>query len=299
METGQKHMKTPLLKASSKELKNALSSLKLEPYKLFIQVTDSSLIYSVLNTLSSCHICLCEYPIPPYKNTYALTGHISEIIKNDEVLSQSFPEAILSIKNKIWTLAPNTAGYDKSAIQILDFEFGKASHQSLNKSIDVIPPLGALNIYGYPTEISSIFKLRHGKLIIKHYVTSLIRGFHQLTDNASGDRLFLDFSSNSLLVALFQGRKLILSNQFECQTFEDFLYFSMITTSEYKIPTETLRIYISGNKPRGLSTIIDTLSSYAYSVNYIDSQKTSKFSPDIGNLKSYKYLSLLSQHLCV
>ena len=291
-------MKSPLLKVNTKELKEAVLSSKLEHYKLFVQLMDSSLVYAVMNSLTSHYVGLCEYTLPPYKNTYALTGHLTEIIKNDDILSQGFPQAILSIKNKFWTLTPKGLGYDKSAIQVLDFAFGRVPHQHLNKAVDEIASLGILNIYGYPTDISGIFKLRHGKLLIRHYASSLIQGFQSFTSGVDGYKLFLDFSPKSLMVGLFEGKKLILSNQFDCQTLEDFLYFSMIGISEYKVPTESLRVYISGNKI-GLSSIVETLSSYAYSVNYVNAQKLAKFSADIGNLKSYKYLSLLSQHLCV
>ena len=291
-------MKTPLLKVISKELTDAISTLKLQHYRLFIQLTDSSLMYSVVNSLSAQHVCLCEYALPPYKNTYALTGHLSEIIKSDEVLSQTFPQAVLAFQNSFWTLTPNDMGYEKSAVQALDFELGRSSHQHLNKSIDQLSSLSALNIYAYPTEISGIFKPRHGKLIIRHYVTSLLRGVQEFTSDAINHKLFLDFSAKSVLVTLFEGKKLILSNDFECHTFEDFLYFSMIAVSEYKVPPESLRIYLSGNKS-GLPNLMDALSSYAYSINYVDVQKKAIFSQDIGNLKSYKYLSLLSQSLCV
>lgn len=290
-------MKAPVLEAVSKELQRSITPSRVGEYKLLIQVLDRSLVYAVLNIQENCCVGIREYSLPN-GTLYDLTQSLSDIIKSDDVLSVRFPEVSLSIQNNHWTLAPANSGYEKVANNLMDFDFGKTSNLRYpHKTFDKLNPLTVLNFYGYPNDVVGIFRVLHQKVKLRHYATSLIMGQNSLTRDSDEYKVFLDFGHKRLILTVFAGKKLVISNSFECESVEDFLYFSMLGISECKVPTTSLRIYVSGTTP-DLSQVVNALTPYVWEVKYLDVSKILPLAPDISRLRTYKYSSLLSLHLC-
>lgn len=219
---------------------------------------------------------------------------LKEIWQADPLLSLSYPSIQIAFVRPHYTIIPNKL-YQAS---------NKASYLTPLKSNAVIPELYQVNnlsstinaklIFSLPQSAVEFFESKYNT-DTQYYnsFTPLINGIAKKMKSLTGKHIWINIHTNLLQIILFDGQSLIFSNQFTYETEKDFLYYTLLTYSQFKLNPEDIPLHISGQLVKD-STIYNSLYRYIRKLSFINMSTSYKLHTHLTNQPSYFYFDLLS-----
>ena len=234
METGQKTI----------QIKNkSLTTTYIK--ELSIQVNLSGLSFCILNrtenTIEYLDSILFDAKYTPFKVLETLKEHLS----TNTMFSDDFSSVNIVHHNELSTLVPkplfneeNSADYLKFNSKILKTDFLSHDDIIINDSVNVYVPYVNVNNYIYET---------FGEFIYKHASTILIDTLLQENENSNGKIVYVNVNKNSFEIVVIENGSLLLYNNFDYGTKEDFIYFVLFTFEQLNLDPETVPLELIGN----------------------------------------------------
>lgn len=283
METGENNPN--LIKASDFNI--ALS----QQYHLSIEIGLNNCDFCILDTKSLSYI---------YFETHNFTANSVEkstdalrlIITRSDILKAKFSSISLAYAGFPNTLVPLSVYNKNNEKDIL------ALTATLYENIfrDDLKSQKAMLIYSIPESIRSIIYSIFPTANFHAQETNLISQYSKLQN--SGTNVYLNISTNNLLITIFKSGKLFFNNSFVFLTKEDLLYYTLFSFEQLKLSTDNVEVKLFG-------TISEDDANYKLLYDYIRNITFGKrpqsviFSDEFINIAKHKYYGLFSQVLCV
>ena len=213
------------------------------------------------------------YTAASLDNELVFASKFKEIWESDSILSSPFPNVHIAFVRPHYTIIPNKL-YQSA---------NKASYLSPLKNKAAIPELYQVNdlsildaklIFSIPQAAIEFFESKYTQGI-QYYnsFTTLISGFGKEMKVLQGKHLWINVHPNTLQIALFDGQELIFSNQFPFGSEKDFLYYTLLIYSQFKLDPEKIPLHISGQLVKE-SAIYKKLYRYIRFISFVPISKS-------------------------
>ncbi len=226
-------------------------------------------------------------------NEAILSTTFKEIWEKDPILSYPFPSIQIAFVRPHYTIIPNKL-YQPA---------NKASYLTPLKANTTIPELYQVNelssiaaklIFSLPQAAIEFFESKYTKGT-QYYnsFTPLINGIAKEMRPLSGKHIWVNVHANLLQLILFDGQSLIFSNQFPFETEKDFLYYTLLVYSQFKLNPEEIPLHISGQLARD-SAIYNHLYRYIRNISFTPIAPTYQLNNQLLDHPNYFFFDLLS-----
>jgi len=147
------------------------TDIKALNYKLYVEISSSSIKHTILNTENNTFIGFEEYRLSNIYNDYSLVIPLKDIIENNPIYKKEFKTVNIAFVNNRSTLVPNAIFKADKLISYHQFNFSKQEEDLFFS--DQLINLSAQNIYSIPDYITTIFS-DIKNVSFKHFSSALI-----------------------------------------------------------------------------------------------------------------------------
>ncbi len=211
--------------------------------KLSIQVSLNGLSFFVVDTISQEIVLADEERFETTSSPYNLLKTLKALFKRRAVLEKTYAEVAVTHKNDMFALVPKSlfepnemANYLKFNTKLLandEIAFDELKNQDI-----VIVYVPFTNINNYVFELFGEFDYNHQSTLVLQTV------FNQ--KNITEEVCYVHVSEKTFQLTALDGKKLLLYNQFQYQSKEDFLYYILFTYEQLNLDTERCRLLFFG-----------------------------------------------------
>ncbi len=269
----------------------AFSSKRTHQYKLSILVGIDSFCYLVLNQENK-SLLFKQFSGISTPDFSRLQGEqIHDIFNMDKLLKLDYGEVKLAFSDRKQVFVPNRI-YNPAhkATYLKHVATTRASDQIYTNDIT---PLHAQNVFSVDHATLNFLQQMFPDMQCLHVSSALYLSFLEQTD-ANESRLFLCLRDNSLYLFLFQGRELIFSNNFHCQSSSDFIYYVMLVFNQFNLDVQRQVVLVSGNFVEN-GEYHKALSQYVQYIYPVDKPNFIRFAESIeSRLNNHAYFDVMS-----
>lgn len=194
-------------------------------------------------------------------------------------------------QNDLYTIVPkplfnkdSLSGYLKFNTRILENDF--IAYDELDR-YDII------TVYIPYTNINNFFFETFGSFTYKHISTILIDSLLTQEKNNEDTTVFANMNDASFDIIIVNKGSLVLSNTFQYQTKEDFLYYLLYTTEQLKLNPEEFKLVFLGNIDKN-SALFTIAYTYIRNVSFGNYNKDPKLAFDVSSFEPHQHFVLLS-----
>ena len=103
-----------------------------------------------------------------------------------------------------------------------------------------------IGLYHSNKKINNFFSKKYSSFKELHYASLLISEFKQKCGSERKQCIFLNFLQDSFDIILFNNKKLEFYNNFKCNDYEDYLYYTLFTFTQLNLDTEKIHVSCTG-----------------------------------------------------
>ena len=227
------------IKSKETEQNNDTVSFK----KLSIQVSLNGLSFFVLDTIANKVIVADHVDFKTETTPYLLQKELKNTLKKHDLTSTSFSEVTVIHRNDMFALVPKSLfdidelpNYLKFNTKLLANDEIAYDELKNHEIVTVYVPF--TNINNYVFDLFGEFDFTHNSTVV------LLSLFNQKI--GSKPVCYVHVSKNNFELAVFDQKRLVLFNQFQFKTKEDFLYYLLFTYEQLNLDTESVKLKLFG-----------------------------------------------------
>lgn len=226
-----------LLKTTTRVIEN------ISKRKLSIQFSLDGFSFCISNFEDTIYH-FSQYSFSEEVNTPEIAlNRIEEIFQTDKNLQDDFESVEVIHENNLNTLVPNQYFQEDALKQYLDFNVKTLSTDFI--VFDDVSRLGLKNVYIPYVNINNFLFQNFGEFDYNHHISVLIDKLIKISSEDKID-VYVNVANERLDMVVFNQGELILSNSFEFETKEDFIYFILFTYEQLKLDTEITALNFLG-----------------------------------------------------
>ncbi|MFK7979740.1 MAG: DUF3822 family protein [Saprospiraceae bacterium] len=282
-------------KINTSVVKTSFSKNNINQYKLSILCGVDSLCYCVYSQKGEVLVLKkFDLAIPLVLNNEAIfSTTFQEIWEKETILSYPFPTIHIAFVRPHYTIIPNKLYQSANKASYLTPLKANAAIPELYQ-VNELPSINAKLIFSLPQAAIEFFESKYTKgTTYYNSFTPLINGIAKEMRSLSGKHIWLNVHAKLLQIILFDGQSLIFSNQFPFETEKDFLYYTLLVYSQFKLNPEEIPLHISGQLARD-SVIYDNLYRYIRNISFTKIATTYQLNSQLINHPNYFFFDLLS-----
>ena len=260
--------------------------------RLSIQLSSDGFSFCVYNTIEKSYKNLVEIKFnTSFTNPNILLQEVKQVFKNNDLLHDKYEEILLIHHHNLNTFVPQSY-FDKDLLHQY-LENSVKTFENDFVSYDEINTLKINNIYIPFVNINNFIFDSFGEFTYLHSSTVFLENVLK-NYNVSDKEMFVNVYQNNFQLLVLENNQLILSNCFNYQTKEDFVYYILFVAEQLKMNTNEFTLNLFGN-------IKETNESYKLLYNYIRnvviySKINPHLSSNITNLPQ-EHFNLLQLHI--
>ncbi|MEE3244851.1 MAG: DUF3822 family protein [Bacteroidota bacterium] len=186
-------------------------------------------------------------------------SEIKKIIEATPNLQQNFEEVVVVYVNELFTVVPQALFDEKHLTDYLKFNTKILKTDFI--VYDELETLELVNIYVPYANINNFFFDHFGTFTYFHSQSILLKNTLALASTQTAE-VFVHVRPNSLSVIAYQEKKLLLSNQFNFDTPQDFVYYILFCYEQLQLNPEIHPLVLSG-------AITEEDANYEYIYQYV------------------------------
>ena len=212
--------------------------------RLSIQISLNGLSFSVYNKRTQLFEVLKSYDFEEKSsNPSKLLEQVKKVFESETLLHQDYDECIVLHDNNWSTLVPQDLfdvqylkEYLQYSIQVLNTDYITTDSLKKYEARNVYIPFGLVNDFIYKN---------FGEFEFHHLSTVFLNTIHSkyVTEEAE---VFVNVSKGQFHLSILEDRKIVLSNHFEYQTKEDFVYYILFTLEQLNLDTSSVKVRLFG-----------------------------------------------------
>jgi len=212
--------------------------------RLSIQISLSGLSFCVLNSESNTIEFLDNLEFDKKQTPFEVLQNLKKVLEHDDRFSQNFEKVLIIYDNELSNIVPKAffdenyiADYLKFNSKILRNDYVTFDTIEINNSVNVYVPFVNINNY--------IFE-RFGEFEYKHLSTIFISKVLNTKNYPSTPTVTINVSKNNFNIVVSKNKELLLYNNFEYETKEDFIYYILFVFEQLKLDPEEVVINFTG-----------------------------------------------------
>ncbi len=181
------------------------------------------------------------------KNPIQLGRAVQPLLVEDELLKNGFTNVKVGILTQNFTIVPNSL-FDPSETNRFYSQITELSENDKVKTDD-LEFLNARLVYAIDKGIQFLIKLHFPECTIYHQVAAWLAGIRQFTiqERIHGNYLFANVHGQMVQLALFKDDRLVIVNNYNYRSKEDFLYFIFLLCDQFSVQPDAMPLYFSGH----------------------------------------------------
>jgi len=265
-------------------------------YKLFIQVSDTMLVYCVFNRLTNKFIGFEKYNLEQSNESIPFEQTILAILEQKPFLSHSF-DSVKTIVNSNHTVFVPVSLFDETQKENL-FSFNHTLKSDELLLTDNAPNIGAKIISSVieyiPRFIQKIFP---ASSIISLSAALTEELFVLYKNKNTSQNAFVHIQQKQFEILIFAENKLLFFNSFQYKTSEDCLYYILFTLEQMQMNPEQTTLILSGEIEKQ-SSIYDYLHKYIQFITFAARNESYYYSYRFDSFPFHYYQILFNLNLC-
>ncbi len=227
-------------KATNKRISDSIK-------KLSIQVNLNGLSFFIVDGISKRILLFDEIQFKSTASPYHLLKSLKELFEKHKILDLQYEEVSVIHWNDMFTLVPKSLFEPEEMANYLKFNTKLMANDEIvfdtlnNQEIHIVyVPFTNINNYVFDC---------FGEFEFKHQSTEMLQ---TVFDQKNTEKAcFVHVGSKTFELAVLDGKKLLLYNQFQYQTQEDFLYYVLFTYEQLELNTEVCKLLLFGSVEEG------------------------------------------------
>ena len=220
-------------------------------YKLSIQVSLNGLSFCILDTAEKTIRASEKLIFPKQLTPYAVLKQLKQLFETHEILRSNYSEVVVVHRNNLFGLVPKILfdadelpNYLKFNTKILANDHIAYDELDAHEIINVYVPF--VNINNHLYDLFGAFTFKHHSTIL---IESLLEKYHlsKETNIANHPVCYLYICEGQMDVTIIHQKKLLLYNNFDFITKEDFVYYLLFIFEQLKLDTESVLVKLFGN----------------------------------------------------
>jgi hypothetical protein len=279
------------IKPNIEIIDESFSNKTLEQLCLSVQISDNSFSYNIIDWELSKHLVLKQYLFNEKKTP--LISLLEAIFDSDDLLNKAYKKTSVCVLNKHYTFIPNPLFSEAAAESYLNYNC------KLNSSQKVLSfPVKSISAHVAFAVDEQLKAFIDYKLIGCKWMHNTVVLTEALLNNYREDekqQVFLNISTDSFDVLVFNGKQLQLFNSFEYTTAEDFLFHLLFVFEQLSVNADKQQVIICGEVLKN-SAIYEKLHKYIRHISFINRNEKVTYSYKFDEQPSHFFYSLLNQY---
>lgn len=218
--------------------------INIKDTKLSIQFNLDGFSFCITNNTTKEVVYFSEYLFEEkQKNPENLLKQIEQIFKTDEYLQKDFSSVLVIHQNSLFTLVPTPYFSENKLSEYLNFNIKTLATDFI--AFDNIKVINTKNVYVPYVNINNYLFHNFGDFEYKHHLTLYIEKILSIS-NSDEKKVYVNVSKNSIDIVVIKNKQLELSNSFDFDTKEDFIYYILFTFEQLKLDVEEVQLYFTG-----------------------------------------------------
>lgn len=201
------------------------------------------------------------------KNPEELLKEIVNIFENDSHLQKDFDKVAVIHQNNLASIVPNNFFNDAYLKDYLKFSIKTLPNDFV--TFDDIEIIKAKNVYIPYVNINNFLFQNFGEFEYKHHASVLIEKFIRI-NSENTKQVFININNNSFDIIVLENKQLILYNNFNYYTKEDFIYYVLFVTEQLNIDKEETPYFLTGKITKD-SNLFEILYTYIRKISFFKS----------------------------
>ncbi len=212
-----------------------------------IQVSLNGLSFYVLDTIANTVIQSNAVELKTQSTPYLLLKELKSLLQKEKLLKQSFEEVHVVHQNNLFCLVPRSL-FDKEELpNYLKFNTKLLANDEI--VYDIIPHQEMMCVYVPFTNINNYVFECFGTFEFKHASLAILQALFQQKSNKT--ICYVHVSKDFMELTVLKERKLVLYNQFDFKTKEDFLYYVLFTYEQLGLDVMDVKLKLFGKIEEG------------------------------------------------
>ena len=207
----------------------------------------NGLSFSILDTISNTIIYGQKVDFKTEATPYSLLKELKGMLNKHNLLKEYYEEVTVIHKNHLYCLVPKSLFDKKELPNYLKFNAKLLANDEI--AYDELAHRDMICVYVPYTNINNYLFDCFGEFEFKHYSTALL---HMLFHQKSNKTLcYIHVDKRTMELVIMQHRTLLLYNQFDYETKEDFLYYLLFTYEQLALDVEQVKVKLFGDIEEG------------------------------------------------
>jgi len=227
-------------KAINKIAENAANNF----YKLSIQISLNGLSFcqldTVTNTVTASDGVIFHKELTPFQTL----AELKKLLEHNRVQQNTYYEVVVVHRNNLFSLVPEPLFSEDDLANYLKFNAKILANDHI--AYDEIEEHGFVNVYVPFVNINNYIYELFGEFVYKHHGTVVLQSLLNEKNTAKNPICYVHISEQQLDITVISNKKLLLFNNFDFTTKEDFLYYLLFTIEQLKLDPETIQLRLFG-----------------------------------------------------
>ena len=273
----------------------SFSESKTAHYHVYLQLSVSSLTYTIFNPVTSTFIGLEKYLLNDIYNDYSMVSPLKDILAANQLLQKTFKLFHVAYVNERATLIPSAIFNKNELAQYHRFNYSAREEDVF--LADRLLNLDGYNVYSVPDFIKGVFQ-EQKNIRFHHFSSALIEASISEAKKHQLDLLVhVHILPSSFQIMVVKNQLLEIYNSFSYQTSEDFIYYLLFVFNQLAINTSEISVCLTGEVDKN-SAIYDMMQNYIKTITFGKRPVNLKYSYLFEDVPPHYYYSLFNQYLC-
>jgi len=256
MVTGHHYMTEKAINTKEKSLENSYN-------KLSIQTSLNGLSFCIVDTIVNKVILSDTITFKIASTPYLLLKELKTLLEKHNIQKKEFSEVYVIHKNNLFSLVPKTLFDENELANYLKFNTKILANDNI--VFDELDNQDMVCVFVPFTNINNYIFENFGEFEFRHSSTALLQTLLQQKPS-SKSICYVHVSERELELVVLNQKKVILHNQFQYRTKEDFLYYILFTYEQLGLDVENNKLKLFGKIEEG-DKIFETCYTYIKKVS--------------------------------
>ncbi|NHF59782.1 DUF3822 family protein [Flavobacteriaceae bacterium TP-CH-4] len=224
---------------------NDIENTSKDFHRLSIQISLNGLSFCVLDTVAN-RIVGSEHLIFHKELTpYQTLKELQQLFKRHQIDDTKFSEVVVIHRNNLFSLVPKSLFDEKELANYLKFNAKILANDHI--AYDELEGYDLMNVYVPFVNINNYIYDLFGEFIYKHHGTVMVQSLLDEHVNGKEPVVYVHVFDRQLDITVITQKKLLLFNNFEYSTQEDFLYYLLFTLEQLGLNPESVPLKMFGD----------------------------------------------------
>ena len=201
------------------------------------------------------------------QNPESLLKEITAIFKSDNNLQRDFNKVLVIHQNNLTSIVPDEYFNEAHLKDYLNYTIKTLPNDLI--TFDNIEKIGAKNIYIPYVNINNYLFQNFGEFEYQHHATVLITKIINAHATIK-KQVFVNVAEKTFDVIVIENKKLILYNNFNYNTKEDFIYYILFVMEQLNLDKEKTPLFFSGKITKS-SELFKIAYTYIRNILFLES----------------------------